>query len=89
MKMKEVEFWNAIVPYLEREGVITIANLQLALGLSKERADEVAALFCSEKKLFRVVTRDSWGYIRIDPEDEIPQLPRCGRGAFRSKPPTP
>ena len=84
--MTEAEFWNAIAPYLEQEGVITIAELQLVLGLPTEKADEVAAHYCSEKKLFRVVTRDAWGYVRVDPDDEIPQLTSCGRSAFRKRP---
>ncbi len=72
---KESDFWEAVNPYLEQDGVITIENLQIALGQPKEKAEEIAAHFCEEHKLFRVVTRHSWGYIPIDPEEELGILP--------------
>lgn len=76
--MTEAEFWDAVTPYLERDGVITIANLQLALGLPEKEAEEVATHYCRQRKLCRVVTRDSWGYVRIDPNEEIHAMNRCG-----------
>ncbi len=85
--MKDNDFWDAVKPFIEQECVITIADLQSALGLSQEEAESVAAQFCDERKLFRVVTRDSWGYIRIDPEEGIPQRARCGGVIPRKKPP--
>ena len=87
--MKENDFWDAVMPFIEQEGVLTIANLQSALGLSQEEAESVAVQFCDEHKLFRVVTRDSWGYIRIDPDEEIPQMSRCGGVIPRKKAPSP
>ena len=76
--MTEADFWDAVMPFIEHEGVITIANLQSALGLSQDEAESMATHYCDEHKLFRVVTRDSWGYIRINPAEEIPKMSKCG-----------
>ncbi len=69
--MKEADFWEAVNPYFEQYGIITIENLQLALGLPENEAEEVAARFCEERKLFRLVTRESWGYGIMDPNEVI------------------
>lgn len=85
MRMEENDFWKAVNPYLEQDGAITIENLQLALGLSEEKAIEEATRFCEEHKLFRVVTRHSWGYVRIDPEEDLlPPIEKCG-GVIKRK----
>ena len=83
---KESDFWEAVNPYLEQDGVITIENLQIALGQPKEKAEEIAAHFCEVHKLFRVVTRHSWGYIRIDQEEVVENRPmRCGYWRTRQR----
>ena len=83
--MKETDFWSAVNPYLEQNNMITIADLQVALGLLEGEAEAVAAHFCSERKLYRIVTRNSWGYIRIDPEEDLPKKSWCGGTIPRSK----
>ncbi len=71
MKMKETDFWEAINPYFDQFGVITIDDLQLALRLPEEKAIEVASRFCEQRKLCRVVTRVSWGYRITDSNEDI------------------
>ncbi len=82
--MKETDFWSAINPYLEQNDMITIEDLQVALGLPEEEAEAVATHFCAERKLLRIVTRYSWGYIRINPDEDLPQMSWCG-GRFPRK----
>ncbi len=84
--MKEADFWEAVEPYLEQDGIITIGDLQIALGLPEKEADKVAARFCKERKLCRLVTRNSWGYRKIDPEDDYPRESRCGVISKKRKP---
>lgn len=76
--MNETDFWEAVNPYFDQHGIITIENLQLALGMPEEIAIEAASRFCEERKLCRLVTRDSWGYGRIDPNEDYPQRSWCG-----------
>ena len=83
--MNEAAFWAAVMPYLEQDGIITIANLQVALDLSEAESEEIATHYCNERKLFRVLTRDSWGYVRIDPDDNLPQPSKCGGVLPRNK----
>ena len=78
--MIEADFWKAVDPYLERDGIITIEDLQIALGLPKKEVEAVAAHYCEERKLCRLVTRQSWGYGKIDPNEDLsPIIERCGR----------
>ncbi len=53
--MKVAVFWAAVMPYLEQDGIINTANLQAALDLSEAESEEIAAHFCNERKLFRVL----------------------------------
>ena len=76
--MKEAAFWNAIEPYLEEDGFISIADLQHALDLPEKEAEEAARSYCEMFKLARLETRDSWGYIRRDPAEPVISYARCG-----------
>ncbi len=83
--MNEANFWAAVTPYLERDAFISIEDLQAALSLPEKESEEVASHYCSERKLFRIVTRHSWGYIRTDPNKPIRNLTRCGGSISHKK----